>query len=597
MRKGLKVLALIISMFTLSTCVKADEINVAKIGDKEYATLEEAIKVVDTNEKIELLGNAILDIGRVDKEITIVGNGYMVTVPTQTSTNNSDSRGRLIVNSKLTFEDTVVYFSNNYENGWSVVMGSDSDATGSELNFLNNSKVTFEDTGIYVGPRGVINVDNSTVTLQNMKYTSIMGVITTRKDVDSYPVLNISNGSVFTIKEQMDINGITNFHINVDKANLNITDCANQGLVASSLTLTNGAEADISRNSTGFNMYSYNTITVNDGTTLKMNDNTSRALMMQGKGNVLVKAGGTFEVLRNGSDWSKEDSEELHYATKSAITIGVYGYYEAWGYIYTKLGDQVVFEDGALVDISNNYVRGISNFGDLRIGATTKIMNNGGETVGQGGGIYNAGTTIINDGAKIYNNHAYIAGDDMFNESVRGNVSSRIDTPTIKIASVGEDWKLDGEPDCEDRINGWYDDNSNNRWEAHGETLEDDYIEKVSEGEYRDELAIKAAHDKLMGIVVVRYLDSDGNELTDEIITTDIVGNKYVTEKKEFEGYTFISVEGEVSGEYIDGTVYVTYYYDKNIGTGDIEPPQTGADFGRINTSQIEIVLYRKEEE
>ena len=46
-----------------------------------------------------------------------------------------------------------------------------------------------------------------------------------------------------------------------------------------------------------------------------------------------------------------------------------------------------------------------------------------------------------------------------------------------------------------------------------------------------------------------------------------------------------------------DGTIYVTYYYDKNIGTGDIEPPQTGLDFGRISTSQIEIVLYRKEEE
>ena len=86
-------------------------------------------------------------------------------------------------------------------------------------------------------------------------------------------------------------------------------------------------------------------------------------------------------------------------------------------------------------------------------------------------------------------------------------------------------------------------------------------------------------------------------ELYDSLSSIDIIGNKYETIQKEFEGYTFISVDGETTDEYIDGTIYVTYYYDKNIGTGDIEPPQTGLDFGRISTSQIEIVLYRKEEE
>ena len=86
---------------------------------------------------------------------------------------------------------------------------------------------------------------------------------------------------------------------------------------------------------------------------------------------------------------------------------------------------------------------------------------------------------------------------------------------------------------------------------------------------------------------------------TEEIITEGKVGEKYTTEKKDFEGYTFITVEGEPIGTYIDGTIRVTYYYDKNTGTGNIEvlPPQTGFNGSNITTTNIEtITLYKKEE-
>lgn len=101
------------------------------------------------------------------------------------------------------------------------------------------------------------------------------------------------------------------------------------------------------------------------------------------------------------------------------------------------------------------------------------------------------------------------------------------------------------------------------------------------------------------GVLVVNHVDSDGNRLTEEVTTTDLVGNEYTTEKKDFEGYTFITVEGEPIGTYIDGTIRVTYYYDKNTGTGNIEvlPPQTGFNGSNITTTNIEtITLYKKEE-
>lgn len=101
------------------------------------------------------------------------------------------------------------------------------------------------------------------------------------------------------------------------------------------------------------------------------------------------------------------------------------------------------------------------------------------------------------------------------------------------------------------------------------------------------------------GVLVVNHVDSDGNRLTEEVTTTDLVGNEYTTEKKDFEGYTFITVEGEPIGTYIDGTIRVTYYYDKNTGTGNIEvlPPQTGFNGSNITTTNVEtITLYKKEE-
>ena len=101
------------------------------------------------------------------------------------------------------------------------------------------------------------------------------------------------------------------------------------------------------------------------------------------------------------------------------------------------------------------------------------------------------------------------------------------------------------------------------------------------------------------GVLVVNHVDSDGNRLTEEVTTTDLVGNEYTTEKKDFEGYTFITVEGEPKGTYVDGIIYVTYYYDKNTGTGNIEvlPPQTGFNGSNITTTNVEtITLYKKEE-
>ena len=69
-------------MFTFSTCVKADQINVAKIGDKEYATLDEAIQDAASGSVIELLSDTTTVGMNLNKDITIQSNGeekYTIT--------------------------------------------------------------------------------------------------------------------------------------------------------------------------------------------------------------------------------------------------------------------------------------------------------------------------------------------------------------------------------------------------------------------------------------------------------------------------------------------------------------------------------------
>ena len=116
---------------------------------------------------------------------------------------------------------------------------------------------------------------------------------------------------------------------------------------------------------------------------------------------------------------------------------------------------------------------------------------------------------------------------------------------------------------------------------------------------YNFMINMQLSYSALKGVLVVNHVDSDGNRLTEEVTTTDLVGNEYTTEKKDFEGYTFITVEGDPEGIYTEETINVTYYYDKNIGTGNIEelPPQTGFNGSNITTINVEtITLYKKED-
>ena len=563
--KKMKLLALaLISFVMFGYSVLADEEVVAKIVDAEYASLDDALEEANNSDTIELLKDAKIErIAFIDKDLVINGNGKTVTIGRVPSED-----GKLDVSSKVTLNNIIVNHSNDTDPTaakiWSICLRGDA-----VLN-LNNSVYTLTIHGMYAYPGATINLDNSKLIAHDMTYTAFQA-----DRSHTYAYINLYNDSLLKIYDIRTNtgNGTNWFSIMADNSTVSVTDCASQGLVGGRLELRNGSVADYNNNEYGFTLYQNDYVIVNEGTTLNINDNGSGAIWQWG-GFVNAKKGGNLFITGNGYNCVEDDTNFEGAAINLARSIA-----------------RVVFEDDSNVKINNNYDRAITNYGEVYIGNNTEIMNNGlitsnGIRVPQyGGGIYNEGIMTIKENVRLYNNHARLAGDDIYNI---GNIS---------FDRVGNDWILD---DCNDKINGWYDDSENARWEAHDE--DNNHIEEVTAGDYAPSdneidniLSIKAAHD-LLGKLVINYVDSDGNKLTEEEVSIDSVGNSYVTSKKDFLGYTFSYVEGEEAGEYIDGVIYVTYYYTKTIGSGDIEvmPPQTGVE---VNTNYNNIIYYKRRED
>ena len=108
----------------------------------------------------------------------------------------------------------------------------------------------------------------------------------------------------------------------------------------------------------------------------------------------------------------------------------------------------------------------------------------------------NWGTAVLSDDVQLYNNHAANFGDDIYN----------IYGCSLTFGPTGRGWELDGGPDCYDFIDGWYDDRSSARWNAHGDDVDARHTVLIEPGtELTGFLALKAAHGALStGSLTVR---------------------------------------------------------------------------------------------
>lgn len=526
---------------------------VAQIGDTKYETLDEAVKNVQDGEEIILLDNCNLT-ALPDKNLTFTGNGT-ITINNYTI----DSYKKDLT---LKGKNVKLHWTNGEKGNWLMLSASGSIKVldGATMIMEFNSKTTGTKNALYMNSGSSIVVDNaSTFKIIGHETKGITGE-GIQLDKSGKSTIKVTNGSTFII------DGTNRGYVNspviyVENSAFKVINCTNNGSNGGKFTAINSNITFENNNVLGL---SANELTAKNST-LNLNNNGYSGLFI-GKSENPSLVDGKSKVYINGNN-------------KTAYRYGAF-----W------IGSSIKFEKGAILEVNNNKANGIrvstvkvgysgvAN-GELLIeeGVKVSIQNNeafnGLDEDNFGGGINATGKVVLPKDAKIYNNHATNGGDDIY---VTGKGS-------IDFGKTGTDWTLNGgkkdktgeSKDCTDKIDGWYDDSKNSRWNAHDK--ENKHVDEIPANAYEGTLSIKAAHG-IYGKLIVRYVDTKGNVLNKELTYSEKVDTEYTTIEKEFEDYSLVKVDGETKGKYIDGTITVTYIYEFTSGTGGNDVPETGID-------------------
>ena len=569
MKKIKLFLMLLITLCISNSLVKAEELYA-----NEYNNLDEAIEKANDGDIIVLQKDEMVT-KAFNKSLTFKGN-YMITFSGMLD--NTGER-QWHYTGEVAFDGTsFIWDSTDWDNTGRFVMlvltGKLKLTNGSvgTLKFDSNNGVN---CAIYSNSGASIEIDNgSTLNIfgNNTKGVSGQGI-----------QLDSTNGTGIFVRggSTLLIDGTNRGYVNspnvvVENSTLIIRNCTSNATNGGNFTAMN---SNISiTNNNGHGLSSTN-LMISDGSVVNTSGNSYAGIIV---GSNLEIKSSTVTINNNGCNKASK------WTLPGALVLS-----GGYGIISEDVNLEIKGNNGPGISNRNGKLEVYSGLITENYAKTFIDADTGFNFIGYGGGIHNLKDITIGDNVVIYNNKATEAGDDIYNS---GNA-------TISFGSVRDGLSLKNVReydnlvlnDCSDRINGWYDDSENARWNAHDNNLE--HIELINSGNIEGLLFIKAAHDKLKGTLVINHVDEETNErLTEEEVSTDLVGNSYTTSPRDFMGYEYSYVDGEEVGEYIDGIIYVTYYYTKTIGSGDIEvmPPQTGVE---VSTNYNNIVYYRKKED
>ena len=438
---------------------------VCKIGDTGYATLDEAVKAAADGDTITVLKDCTTEGLNLSKNLTIAGaDGSKPAITFK-------KYGIALWSKSLTFKDCSVSMngigSTPYTAEWkwmTICAAANSSLTLDAVNMTMNGTGAGNAHAIYFTGNDALNIVNgSNLTIQNYQQDALEW-----NGGNGGYNLNIKDSTYTADHNRSGITGT--FYATFDNSKVNVINSTGNGSNGSHYIIKNNSVVDFSNN--GYHGLSAGKLQVSDS-------------------KITAKNNGLTGIIFN-------NKAEFH---NSDITItGTKGrlYWAAGMRCLTANSSALVGSDTTLT-ITDNLTSGVfldSNSAfTVEEGAKVLITRNHAEQANCstkknlaqcGGGITvrSGATANLSKSTKLYNNHAEIAGDDIYLEN-GGNIT---------FSETGKDWKLDGAPDCEDAIDGWYDDAANLRWEAHAEDEADNYTKQVKAGTKSGMLALKAAH-------------------------------------------------------------------------------------------------------
>lgn len=437
---------------------------VAQIGEAQYATLEDALDAAaDSDETTVTI--KMLQSYTITKSITIPEDKtFVLTADADDNITITDTgRYGMRPNGSLTMENMTFI-----TNGQIALNGTTTGGPFGRVVTLHN--VTLQMDGemhqfnsdgyycaaIFADSPATFIFDASTVDIKNYPSTG-SAIRWNGKNGDRGYGVEMINGTTFTATNCYS-GFVGTLDMLIDGSTVNVLNNRGNGSNGTYYTITNGSDVTFDGNGTwGISAY---TITMDENSTLVATDNGYSGVWTR----ILnVDSSCTLDVEDNGYTGSFTG---VAASTSAASNAGISFYGN--GSITSEI------EEGADVTVTGNAGPGIATLqgvANLTIGSATITNNGSGDADGDhsavyGGGLYNIGTVSLGDDVVLYNNHASIAGDDIY---FAPTSTARI----LTFGVVGSGWSLDGYPDCEHAIDGWYDDSIEvfETDEATGETV------------------------------------------------------------------------------------------------------------------------------
>lgn len=165
-----------------------------------------------------------------------------------------------------------------------------------------------------------------------------------------------------------------------------------------------------------------------------------------------------------------------------------------YGIYNTNSGTSFTVEENVDLQVEHNKNSGIVNNDNATLTLLSGRVRYNTTSTWYGGGLRNYSTATLSDDVQLYNNHATKGGDDIENGG----------DATITFGPTGRGWELDGDPDCYDFIDGWYDDYETTRWNAHGDEADLHMVLVAPVNSYTGPLSLKAAHGSTGSLTVCK---------------------------------------------------------------------------------------------
>lgn len=557
-RKGLGVLAAFGMLFALlltwTTPAYAATLTVGNGPEYDYADLDTAIANASDGDVIELHGDAQMTKG-FSKSLTFTGDGRITSVGQLTAGGEPNF---WVNNKNITFRGQGVSW--DWTSGGTNWLMLNLSGT-STLNVEDGASVTFRLDSQFTGTRNAIYMSGTTaINVSNGSSLNIIG-----QNTKGYSGQGIQ---LETTSAQINVTGKSEFTI----------DGTNRGFVHSPILYVEDSEFTIKNctaNASNGGPFTFvnSTITFTDnlGHGISSGDLVidNSDVIATGNGYCGIVVAGDLDI-RNGSDITVSGNAWLDDSLDAA--------YAGFRLNGGSTSNTYHIDGTTTLTIQDNYNTGLDvRRGTLTIddGAEVAIAGNSvtnTDMAGYGGGIYVgystqsdwARATIPSD-ALICNNHALNGGDDIYvAPGVEGARSSLTVYPVqdgraldgIRLTASGGTIGSPVADDCVEAIDGWYYDgidkngdfNSAKRWEAHGSTYDEVYVEQyVAEGTttVTGPLALKAAHG--LGSVAVDPADitvyMGGDQGYEGVITDEDSGSYDASNSLPEPGFYFVLPE------------------------------------------------------